>query len=637
VAFASLGSITAALAAPAAASQVTFLRTLAGPSEAAMYPSGLISDPTWPTSNGPIAAVVVADTGYNRISVFDPDGARPSTPILQFGSYGTANGQFNTPRDVAVDQESNIYVADAANGRIQAFNSSGTFLWSAAGHPGCKPAIQCLSTPIGISFDASSDEVLVADTGHSLIKAYAGEGYSLTAKAPGSFLWASPAGLMKSPREARRGPDGGIWVADYNDEQVRAFHVTTAGVWTSSRYITLGDGAKGGHGINQLNSPYNVAFSPDGHLVYVADTGNERIAVWSIATPSDPVWQTPIGARCPSPCPAPPGNQKYFQALRRVTVDASGNLWGADFWGSGLHEFSPSGNAIEEIDGATAPAPGFAEPYGVTMAGNGDTYVVDRLNQRIEEFNAAGAYMTDEGSRGVSAGEYSWPEAAAVAPDGSVWVGDTRNSRLEHFPADLAGKPAVVGTEGTSRGQFDYIEGVTVASNGVVWVADTDNNRIESYNPANNTFATYGTKGTNDGQFNGPEAIAVSATDVYVADTLNNRVEELTLNGTFIATYPGLDSPQGIALAPDGSVWVANSGVAQTDVHGNDIVHLSSSLALLVGGFGGPGGANLQFFQPHSLAVSADGSTLFVADTYNNRVQEFDIAMLGKKSSGHAA
>ena len=33
----------------------------------------------------------------------------------------------------------------------------------------------------------------------------------------------------------------------------------------------------------------------------------------------------------------------------------------------------------------------------------------------------------------------------------------------------------------------------------------------------------------------------------------------------------------------------------------------------------------MQFDLPHSLAVSPSGSTLFVADTYNNRVQEFNI------------
>ena len=99
---------------------------------------------------------------------------------------------------------------------------------------------------------------------------------------------------------------------------------------------------------------------------------------------------SPTTARgAPTPCPLPPGNAAYFNALRRVTVDpATGNIWAADFWGSGIHEFSPAGSTsgMYEIDGSPAPASGFAEAYGVAVGPDGTTYVADRLNQRIEEF-----------------------------------------------------------------------------------------------------------------------------------------------------------------------------------------------------------------------------------------------------------
>jgi hypothetical protein len=63
-------------------------------------------------------------------------------------------------------------------------------------------------------------------------------------------------------------------------------------------------------------------------------------------------------------------------------------------------------------------------------------------------------------------------------------------------------------------------------------------------------------------------------------------------------------------------VWVADSG--------NDrIVHLSATLTNLGDGFGGPGDSSTEFDDPHSLAIF--GHTLYVADTYNNRIQEFNI------------
>ena len=598
----------------ASTTPATFLKTLAGAPAfpAAMYPSGL----SWDAHDN---RLVVADTGNNRIDVFSATG----TELFSFGSYGTANGQFNTPREVAVDGASNIYVVDTANNRIQAFNSSGTWVWTVGTSGGCS---SCLNTPIGINYDTVDNVLLVADTGHSLIKAFS--------PTNGAWIWSSPRSILASPREATRGPDGRIWVADYHHQEVKAFDVTSIGTsaatWPTTPAITLGDGKAGGHALGELNFPYNVGFSPDAKTVYVADTGNERIARWDISQ-SPPVPLAAFGSRCPLPCPSTyPGVTPplEFQQLRRVTVDPSGNIWAADFWGSGIHEFSPSGTAETEIDGYTSSTPGLEEAYGVAVAPNGTVYGVDRLDQRVEEFNTSGAYVTDTGQRGTSTGSYSWPEDAAVSPvDNTVWVADTRNNRLQQYSASLSGKPTVIGTTtlGSGLGQWNYIEGITVAATGIVYTADTNNNRIQSYNPTTKAFAVFGSLGSGNGQLDNPEAVAVSSTDMYVADTLNNRIEELTLSGSYVNQYStGLNQPQGIALAPDGTLWVA-------DTMNNEIVHLSSTLTNLGDTFGSLGSGNMQFFQPHSLAVYANGGNpiLFVADTYNNRIQEFSLGGSG--------
>ena len=80
---------------------------------------------------------------------------------------------------------------------------------------------------------------------------------------------------MKSPREARRGPDGEIWVADYHDEEVARLpvHVHLVGssgtAWVTTANKVIGDGNQAGHGNGEVNSPYNIAFSPDGKTGYV--------------------------------------------------------------------------------------------------------------------------------------------------------------------------------------------------------------------------------------------------------------------------------------------------------------------------------------------------------------------------------
>jgi DNA-binding beta-propeller fold protein YncE len=617
----------AASSAPATSStSLTYAKTLAGPSEAAMYPSGLI----WDAHSN---RLVVADTGDNKVSIFTPSTcpAPPArcTPVLSFGTYGTGNGQFNTPRDVAVDGSSNIYVADAANSRIEAFSPTGVFLWSAGG---LGKLSSNLNVPIGLSYDATTNEILVADTGHSLIKAYAAVG-GAEGFAAGTYIWKSPTGILKSPREVRRGPDGEIWVADYHNEKVEAFQCTctsSSSDWNSTPNKVIGDGLANGHANGEVNSPYNIAFSPNGEIGYVADTGNERIGVFNVTSctgtlngqRNECAFIANFGSRCPKICPLPPGNAAYFEQLRRVTVDSAGNIWAADFWGSGIHEFTPAGATGIEIDGAPALAPGFAEAYGVTVGSNGFVYGVDRLNQRVEEFNASGTYLTDEGTRGTAVGDYSWPETAGVAPNGDVWVGDTRNNRLEEYSAGLTLPAIAVVTGGGSVGAFNYIEGVSVAANGVVWVADTDNNRIVSYNPTGAHYTAFGTRGSSTvigspAQFIDPEGVVASSSDFYVADTGNSRVDEVDMSGNLVAVFTtGLNDPEGITLASDGTVWVANTQADQ-------VVQLSSNLSSELTSFGTPGSGIDNFDLPHSLAVS--GSTLYVADTYNNRIQEFTI------------
>ena len=66
--------------------------------------------------------IYVADASNRRIQVFDPDG----TFLFTFGTYGSGNGQFDFPSDVAVDGVGRIHVVDTYNHRIQVTDCVGT-------------------------------------------------------------------------------------------------------------------------------------------------------------------------------------------------------------------------------------------------------------------------------------------------------------------------------------------------------------------------------------------------------------------------------------------------------------------------------------------------------------------------------
>jgi DNA-binding beta-propeller fold protein YncE len=595
--------------APAAADPPVYSSTLVGPSLAAMYPSGLEHD----TANN---RLVIADTGLDRVLFYSLSG----TKLGEFGTPGSSDGQFLSPRDIAVDGAGNIYVADAENNRVQKFTSTGVWQWTRGGTGNPDTCQQCLNTPIGVTWDTANNVLLVASTGQNRIRAF---------DTNGNTVWTSPPGTalgIDAPRDVQRDPAGRLWITDYRNHQMKAYSVDAAGVFASNTpTLTLGGN---GSGLGQLNFPYNAVWSADGNTMYVSDTGNGRVARWSL-TGGTPTPLPAFGRKCPEhpdPCPDPPAAQGQFNHLRRVARDSAGNIYAADFWGNGIEVFSPTGSVVRQIEGATAPVPGVAEAFGVAVGPDGTTYVMDRLNQRLQRFSAAGTFLNHAGSRGTAGNSFSWPEAVAVAPDGSVWAADTRGDRISKWPADLNDDRPIPtwGSTGSGVGQFNYVEDLDVAPDGRVFIADTRNNRIQIFNPATTTFSAFGIQGSGNGQFARPQGVAVSTDAVYVADTDNNRIQKLSLSGAWQATYStGLNGPQGVAVAPDGSVWVA-------DTANNRVLHLDADLVPIPADTFGTGGTGPgQFDRPHTLHATA--TKLYVADTYNNRVQVFTI---GSASAG---
>lgn len=67
--------------------------------------------------------VYICDSGNNRIQVTDYDG----TFLFSFGSFGSGNGQFNSPYGVANDGV-RVYVTDSGNNRVQYFDLYGNYL-----------------------------------------------------------------------------------------------------------------------------------------------------------------------------------------------------------------------------------------------------------------------------------------------------------------------------------------------------------------------------------------------------------------------------------------------------------------------------------------------------------------------------
>lgn len=171
----------------------------------------------------------------------------------------------------------------------------------------------------------------------------------------------------------------------------------------------------------------------------------------------------------------------------------------------------------------------------------------------------------------------------------------------------------------------------TIGATTYLYVADNNNGRIIKFNlNTGRREAVWGATGDKDGEFNSPFGIAVDplSHDIYVVERVNNRVQRLTSNGVFVMKW-GIGgvrdgefwSPIGIAADASGNVYVSDSNNhriqkfrIQATAGGWQAQHLAS--------WGGEGSAPGKLNRPFGVTLA--GNVLWVADSFNHRLQKFD-------------
>jgi len=154
--------------------------------------------------------------------------------------------------------------------------------------------------------------------------------------------------------------------------------------------------------------------------------------------------------------------------------------------------------------------------------------------------------------------------------------------------------------------------GAALDGRGRIWVSDFGHSRIAVFDLAGGPLGGWGgTKGNGKYQLQDPGDVAIRGDDVYVADTWNGRVQHFNAAGQFRDTAVAeLYGPRGVAVAQDGSVWIADSG-------NNRLVVLQAGQPNRLIGKAGAGADGFSF----PVGVAASPSRVYVADIGNHRIQ----------------
>ena len=576
-----------------------------------LTPDGLAVD-----TNG---NVFVADTGNHTIRKITPAGL-VTTLAGSPTQSGTNDGagpaaRFYNPTGVAVDTNGNLFVADWDNHTIRVVTPAGAVSTVAglAGVSGTNNGTGSAARfyhPAGVAVGTNSTVYVTDQYNHTIRKiSPAGVVTNLAglAEKAGTNNGAGSAARFNYPVGVAVETNGNLLIADYVNQTLR--RVTAAGVVTNVAGLAGVAGSADGAGSTaRFNNPTGVAADTAGNA-YVADYFNQLIRKVS----SSAVVSTLAGK------PGGPGTNNgsgavvRFNTPRSVAVDGSGNVYVADSSNHTIRKSTPAG-AVTNLAGlATVSGTNngmgstarFNTPYGLAVDTNGNVYVADTFNDTIRKVSSAGGVTIFAGSLTVSgtndgtgtAARFFRPTSVATDRSGTIYVADTANSTIRKItPAGVVTTVAGLATvEGTNDGvvtaaRFNFPYGVAVDANTNVYVADSFNRTIRKITPAGlvTTLAgSAGIPGYTDGvgfaaQFNFPVGIGVDTNgNVYVTENTDpvtgvgyHTIRKITPGG-LVTTLAGtpleassingsgatarFNSPGGLAVATDGTVYVADS------------------------------------------------------------------------------
>ena len=377
-------------------------------------------------------------------------------------------------------------------------------------------------------------------------------------------------------------------------------------------------------------------------------------------------WIAPPDAVDENGNPLPAGRKRVIStgvvggAKREIQVQVAGGTI-STLAGSGAPGYSG--------DGGAATSALLRHPEGVAVAPNGDVYFADTDNDVVRKVAFATGIITTVAGNGLpgstgdggpaTSARLKAPEDVFVAASGDLYIADTGNHEIRKVATATGvittvvgnGSPGSTGDLGlATAARLNSPRGITVASNGDFYIGDRSNNKIRKVTALTGIITTYvgtGTAGySGDGalatlaRLNRPQGIHLASNgDLYIADALNSAIRKVAAVTGIITTYAGtgtagfsgdggaatsaqLNAPEAMHLNSVGDLYIA-------DTVNNRIRRVSSggTITTVAGtgtaGSAGDGGSATaaQLDTPRGIAIGSNGA-YYIGDRNNNKIRK---------------
>lgn len=309
------------------------------------------------------------------------------------------------------------------------------------------------------------------------------------------------------PSEVRRGPDGLLYIMDFNNMRLRRIEAdgTVATIAGDGFHAGASEGALATE--SSLENPIDFDFLPDGRVIFVQYHDPRVLLIDNDGTLRLVAGNAQQGLRGDEGDGGPPELAQFVQ-VAGIAVAPDGAIYVSDdsahrvrvIRNGTIDTVAGTGEPGYRGDGGPASTAALNAPSALALDQAGNLYISDTYNCTVRKVSPGGTIATVAGvrERGFSgdgspaiAAQLADPAGVAVAPDGTLYIGDRLNHRVRKVSPDGTistiagtGTPGLSGDGGPAiAAQLGYVARVQLDSDGGLLISDQTNSRIRKILP----------------------------------------------------------------------------------------------------------------------------------------------------------